>query len=55
MRRTLKNMLNFKSMLKAYHSLQSDCVKLSSKLPRAGMMYYTGSQGTGLGGFKHAP
>lgn len=47
--------LNSKSVLKAYQYLQLDCVKSSSKLPRAGMTYCTGSQGTGMGGFKHAP
>lgn len=52
-RRTGKHMLNFKSMLKAHHYLQLDCVKSSSKLPREGMMCYTGSQSTGMGGFKH--
>lgn len=51
--RTPKHMLNFKSVLKAYHYPQLDCVKPSSKLPRAGVMYCTGSQGTGMGGFKH--
>lgn len=54
MRRTPKHMLDFKSMLKAYHCLQSDCVKSSSKLPRAGMVYCTGSQSTQMGGLKHA-
>lgn len=40
MRRTPKHMLDFKSVLRAYHCLQSDCVKFSSKLPRAGMMHW---------------